>query len=365
MGHSRMLIRDLYGRVGEMAPDRRALTLRHLTDLYLVGAEQFSSDDVALIDDIFVRLLEAIDDSARALLASRLAPLAKAPPKVLHRLACDDMIDVAAVVLKQSEAVNDATLIECAVTKTQGHMLAISQRKTLSEAVTDVLVKRGDREVLLSTANNAGARFSKSTFAVLVKRAQGDDALTGCVGRRPDLPPALFEKLLEAASDAVRATLERERRHTARDIDQAVNEVAAQIRRETTTQTQAQATARVRIHSLNRAGKLNRLKLEEFAKAGRSDELTIALALMAHVPEDVVTDIFNDPDREPLLALAKTVKLPWETTRIILARLASGGSPEADSLKKCQAAFEQLHQPDARVILDARCARLLDDTATH
>lgn len=352
------LIRDLYGKIGDVAPDQRALALRHLTDLYLVGIGQFSSDDIALIDDMFVRLLESIEESARALLASRLAPVAKAPPKVLHRLACDDMIDVASAVLTQSEALDDATLIECAVTKTQDHMLAISQRRTLSESVTDVLVKRGDRDVVLSTAMNAGARFSRNSFAILVRRAQGDDALTGCVGRRPDLPQALFERLLETASDAVRARLEAERRYAVPDIERAVNEVTAHIRTEAATQTQAQAAARVRIQSLNRAGKLNRMKLEEFAKAGNVEELTVALALMTHVPEDVVTDIFNDSDPEPLLALAKTIMLPWETARIIIMLLSSNPPPEADNLEDHQAAFEQLHQPDARAILDARCARM-------
>lgn len=358
MGPSQMLIRDLSSKIGDLAPDRRPLTLRHLTDLYLVGAEQFSSDDIALIDDMFVHLLESIEDSARALLASRLGPVAKAPPKVLHRLACDDVIDVAAIVLKQSEALTDATLIECAVTKTQGHMLAISQRKTISESVTDVLVKRGDREVLLSTAMNAGARFSKNSFAVLVKRALGDDALTSCIGRRPDLPQALFEKLLETASDVVRATLESERRHATHDIDRAVNEVTTQIRSEAATQTPQQAAARVRVHSLNRAGKLGRAKLEEFAKAGRTEELAIALALMAHVPEDVVTGIFNDPDHDALLALAKTIRLPWETTRIVMARTRSGRALDPDNSEDVRAAFEQLQQHVARAILDSRCAHM-------
>ncbi len=64
MGPSQMLIRDLYGKLGDISPDRRALTLRHLTDLYLVGSEQFSSDEIGLIDEIFVQLLESIDDSS-------------------------------------------------------------------------------------------------------------------------------------------------------------------------------------------------------------------------------------------------------------------------------------------------------------
>jgi uncharacterized protein (DUF2336 family) len=363
MGPSQMLIRDLHDRIGEIAPDRQALTLRHLTDLYLVGAAQFSSDDIALVDDMFVRLLETIDEAARALLASRLGPAAKAPPRVLHRLACDDAIEVALPVLTQSQALDDATLIECAVTKTQDHMLAISRRKTLSEPVTDVLVKRGDRDVLLSTVGNAGARFSRNSFAVLIKRAEGDDTLAGCVGRRPDLPAPLFEKLLEAASDAVRAALQAERGHESPEIERAVADAADAIRSQAATQTQAHAAARVRVHSLNRAGKLNWARLEEFAKARRSEELAIALALMAKVPDEVAIDIVNSADGDALIALAKAIRLPWETTRILIAPECDG---EADSerLQACRATFEGLHQPDARAILDAHVARH-PATTTH
>lgn len=342
MGLPETLLRDLQGRIADVAPDQRALALRHLTDLYLLGAGQFSADDIALIDDVFLRLLESIEDSARALLASRLAPVAKAPPKVLHRLACDDAIDVASVVLMQSEALNDATLIECAVTKTQDHMLAIAQRKTLSEAVTDVLVKRGDRDVVLCTAMNAGARFSNNSFAILVKRARGDDALAGCVGRRPDLPQTLFEKLLDSASDTVRRALQAERRYAPDEIDDAVEEVSAQIRSESATQTQAQAAARVRIHALNRAGKLNGARLEAFAKAGRTDELVAALALMAHMSEDAIADILHNKDRQSLFELAKKIRLPWDTTRIIIESVEADRPSGEEGLAQYKAAFDRL-----------------------
>ncbi len=356
MGPSQMLIRDLHDRIGDIAPDQKALTMRHLTDLYLVGAAQFSSDDLALIDDMFVRLLEAIDEAARALLAGRLGPAAKAPPRVLHRLACDDAITVASPVLTQSEALTDATLIECAVTKTQDHMLAIARRGTLSAAVTDVLVKRGDRDVLLGTVRNAGARFSRNSFAVLIKRAEGDDTLAGCVGRRPDLPAPLFEKLLDAASDMVRAALRAERRQAPDEIERAVTDAADAIRSQATALTQAHAAARVRVQSLNRAGKLSWAKLEEFARAGRTDELAIALALIAKVPEDVVIDIVKGRDQEAMIALAKVARLPWETARVLMAP-DSDGRADTKRLLAWRMAFEGLTHSDARAMLDARVAR--------
>jgi uncharacterized protein (DUF2336 family) len=71
-------------------------------------------------------------------------------------LACDDAIDVASPVLTQAERLDTETLIECARTKNQEHLLAISRRKALPEALTEVLVERGDQQVVLSTAKNRG-----------------------------------------------------------------------------------------------------------------------------------------------------------------------------------------------------------------
>ena len=138
--------------------------LRHLTDLFLVGSDQYSDEEIDLIDDVFVRLVTTIEDSSRALLAIRLGPVSSAPPKILRLLACDDAIEVASPVLTQAERLDTETLIECARTKIRNICLRYPRRKTLPEALTDVLVERGDQQVVLSTAKNAGARFSGNGF---------------------------------------------------------------------------------------------------------------------------------------------------------------------------------------------------------
>lgn len=117
---------------------------------------------IAKPDDVFVRLVATIEQSSRALLSLRLAPVPVAPPKILRLLACDDAIEVASPVLTQAEGLDIGTLIECARTKNQEHPLAISRRKTLPANLTDVLVERGDQQVVLSTAKNAGSRTKVS-----------------------------------------------------------------------------------------------------------------------------------------------------------------------------------------------------------
>jgi uncharacterized protein (DUF2336 family) len=350
MGASAALIRELYGKVEHISADRRSLTLRHLTDLYLISGDQLSAEEIALIDDTFVRLVETVEVSARALLAVRLGPAAKAPPRVLRLLACDNAIDVASPVLMQAASLDDATLIECATTRSQDHMLAIARRKILSEAVTDVLVELGDRDVVLSAAMNAGARFSASGFGILVKRAEGNDALASYVGKRPDLPPALFERLLEAASETVRAKLTAERPHAAAEIDRAVADATADLR----SQAAEQWSPRAVVQSMNQAGRLNAAKLVEFATTGRAELLIAGLAIMAYVPEKVVAEMLRSQQNETLIILARAIGLPWEATRSVIISFARAHPLRPGDLRKLNSAFERLEQATARTILDFR-----------
>jgi uncharacterized protein (DUF2336 family) len=73
-----------------------------------------------------------------------LARADNAPVKVISKLAFDDSIDVAGPVLRDSSRLDTKTLIANARSKSQQHLLAISQRKSIDPEVTDVLVTRGN-----------------------------------------------------------------------------------------------------------------------------------------------------------------------------------------------------------------------------
>lgn len=344
-------ISEIESSIAHSSATRRAEMVRRLADLFLVNVDQYSDDEVSLIDDVFVRLVVTIEESARALLAIRLGPNSKAPPKILKALACDDAIDVASPVLIQAERLDDSTLIECAKTKSQEHLLSISRRKTLAEAVTDILVERGDPQVLLSAAQNTGAKFSNNGFSILVDRSQGDDLLMTCVGSRPDLPLQLFERLIEAASDAVRKKLETECPHTRHNIRRIVNDVAAKIRNKAAGQPPKYAIAQVLVESLQKSGQLDAERLESFADADRYEEVIAALAVIADMPTDAVERKVNDDNAEFLLILTKAIGLSWATTKTILELVGRKNRHLAGDVEQNHKAFQRLHQPTAQQIL--------------
>src|SRR3977135_3459797 len=194
------LLDELQTTLAHGTVSRRVETLRRVTDLFINGAVDFSDEQIGLFDDVFQCLMHHIETSAKALLANRLAAIDTAPPGTIRALAFADLIEIARPVLSQSERLDDDALIETARNKSQAHLMAISIRKVLSGAVTDVLVLRGNDEVIHSTVNNPGAEFSERGFTRLVNGAEGDDALAPCLGMRPTIPRHPSLKLLAKPS---------------------------------------------------------------------------------------------------------------------------------------------------------------------
>jgi uncharacterized protein (DUF2336 family) len=111
------LLDELENALAHGTVARRVETLRRVTDLFLYGVPDYTNEQINVFDDVFHCLIEEIETSAKALLANRLAPVPKAPPRLIYTLAFDDEIEVAAPVLSQSERLNDAMLIENARSK--------------------------------------------------------------------------------------------------------------------------------------------------------------------------------------------------------------------------------------------------------
>ena len=185
MNTSLPLLAELEHAIERGSPQRRAGMLLQIADLFAAGSARFSDDEIAVFDEVIARLAAEMEVSVREKLAQGLAPNPKAPLNITRILANDDEIRVAAPVLRLSERLDDATLMAIARKKGEPYLLAITQRKSLSENLTDVLVGCGTQLVRLNTARNGGARFSAAGFAQLVSHANDDDELAACVGSKP------------------------------------------------------------------------------------------------------------------------------------------------------------------------------------
>ena len=345
------LLDELQSTLAHGTVARRVETLRRVTDLFINGAIDYSDEQIGLFDDVFQCLIEHIETSAKALLANRLAPIDTAPPLTIRALAFDDVIEVAGPVLSQSMRLDDRTLIENARSKSQAHLMAISTRRVLSGAVTDVLVQRGNDEVVQSTVNNPGAEFTERGFTRLVSRAEGDDNLTICIGLHPAMPRHLYLKLLAKASDTVRQRLEAANPRQAAQVPTAVREATRRARSATSTITKNTAIAHALIKSLHEDGRLDELQVASFAKAGKFDEANASIAALANMPVAIAENMMIESRAEGVMILAKVAGLSWPTVKTIINMRdeLAGGDPT--DIAACKDTYERLRPSTAQQVL--------------
>jgi uncharacterized protein (DUF2336 family) len=348
---SESLLDELQTTLAHGTVARRVETLRRVTDLFINGAVDFSNDQIGLFDDVFQCLMEHIESSARALLANRLAPIDTAPPLTVRALAFDDLIEVAAPVLSKSERLDDDTLIETARNKSQAHLMAISTRRVLSGAVTDVLVLRGNDAVIHSTVNNPGAEFSERGFTRLVNRAEGDDSLATCLGMRPTIPRHLYLKLLAKASATVRERLEIAHPQQAGEVPTAVREATQLARSAPSAITRDTAIAHALVKSLYEDGRLDEFQVAAFAEAGKFDEANAAIAALANVPVTIAENMMVETRAEGVMILAKVSGMSWTTVRAIINMRDDLSGMEPSDLQNCKATYERLRPSTAQQVL--------------
>jgi len=329
------------------SPERHLETIKRVTDLFLLSADQFGGEQIELFGDVLERLIKTIelralaDVAARVALAelsSQLASVKQAPPSVIRRLARHDEISIAAPVLTESARLTPEDLVELAATKGEQHLLAISGRWWLTEIVTDALLARHYPAVSRKIVSNPGARVSAAGYAIVLAQAEADPELAIETGIRIDLPAELRQQLLRSATEAVRTRLlSRAPPHLFEEIRSAIA-VAADGANHEMSRTRDFASAKRYVALLAKNGQLNETALLSFAKQRKYEETVAALAELSRCGIDVIRPLMQSLRDDGLLIPCRVAGLGWDTVAAVLdSRFASGSmGPHELGLAKTQ-----------------------------
>ena len=315
---STALIVELESAVKGGSSERRLQMLRQVTDLFLSDADRLNENQIGVFDDVLVRLMEQMETRALAQLGTTLSGSKTAPRETVRQLAYHEEVSVAAPVLTKSARLSEGDLIEIANLRGPQHLLAISHRDSLSEGITDVLLRRGDQQVSHALAKNAGARFSEFGYATLVESSEKDDVLAEKLGLRIDIPLKVLRELLPRASAAVRDRLLKVAPPEMRaKIQEAIRAVVEQIASpalapEDYTESESMVLA------LNRAGKLGDQTINRFAMQGEYNHIIAALSLLNSVKTEAIEPLIGNPRPDGLIVACKAARLNWSTTSMIL-----------------------------------------------
>ena len=335
------LIPELDDIVRRGDPARRADAARRISELFLQGAASFGSDHVELFDGVLTSLVPHAEFSDRAELAERLSVLANAPRGLVGQLAHEDEIAIAGPLLRRSPVIDEQMLVEIASEKSLGHLLAIAERPTLSPNLTDVIVARGDRNVVRRIAGNAGANFSPDGYSTLIKRAGQDGVLTIRLGQREDLSPEQLKDLLSGSIDVVRRRLltvvtpERQA-----GIKQAMSAISGVTQR---AESRDFTAARRTVLALHHDGALGEGALLNFAKVFKYEEAVAALSAMTGVRIETLDRLISGDRYDPILVAGKTIGLEWATVRaLIMLRLGPNRTAAPADIETARANYARL-----------------------
>jgi uncharacterized protein (DUF2336 family) len=278
----------------------------------------------------------------------RLAPIDNSPIEVIRRLARDETIEVAGPVLAQSRRLPANDLIEIAATMSEAHLLAISGRPQLDESVTDVLLSRGNDEVVFKLATNPGARFSQTGYGILVKDAEADDRLAETVGLRFDIPPQFLRELLQRATDAVRSRILALAPPETRDeIQQVIADIAKAVSKSAVAQRDFTYAEEI-VLALEKSGRLNESALLEFVNKRKYEEMTVALARLCSGSLKLIYSLMMGLRNDALLVPCKAADLRWPTVAATLSSRHSNHKVTDRTIEIARRDYERLSVANAQ-----------------
>jgi uncharacterized protein (DUF2336 family) len=312
------LIVEIEAAVSGGSHERRVLILRRLVHLLISSAARLNETQLCIFDDVLVRLIKHIEAQSLVQLSSTLSDLSPAPKQAVRYLACHDDIAVAAPVLLRSHSLSDTALVEIASNLGPQHLLAISSRRTLNEALTDVLLKRGGTDVCRVLAKNAGAKFSESGYATIVAAAEPNKDIAESLGLRPDLPSAMLRELLSKATDAVRLQLLKSAPPRLRQsIREALDEIASHLSKKAS-EPVVYSEAYARVVALNNSGKLNDSTVNRFALRREATNVIASLSVLSGAPIEAIEPLMEDKSCDGLIIACRASRLDWQTALSII-----------------------------------------------
>jgi len=336
------LIPGLDGIVRHGDAKRCVEATRRIAELFFEDAAKLGPEHINLFDGLLIDLVPLSDLSTRIELAERLSRLVKAPRTVVGQLARDDEVAVAGPLLRRSSVLDDGLLIDIAQSKGQGHLLAMAERSQLSADMTDVLVRRGDRDVVRRTAANDGAAFSTQGYSELINRAGFDGVLTLTVGKRDDLSDDQLTQLLAGSLDVIKRRL----------FDVVGPEKQLKIRQAMAALTDTGSAtggnrnfvpAQRAILSLYEAGALNEAALLGFAREHKYEEAIAALAAMTGLKIATLDRLVSGDRHDPLLILGRTIGLDWNTVHaLFVLRLGPKRVPAQRDIEALRVSYARL-----------------------
>jgi uncharacterized protein (DUF2336 family) len=300
---------DLIALAKEDSSVKRRELLREVTDLFFTRNAP-SEPEMRQFDEVLSRLASDMEEAVRAELGQTFAGHERPPSRLIFTLATDESIAVAEPVLATSKALSEADLIEVVKTRGQDHLRAVSRREHVSEALSDMIVERGDDTTLDVLLRNDGAQLSREASEAAVERAQSNPALHEAVIERKNLPADLLNDMYFVAEARLRQRiLEENAKLDPAVLEQALSAGRKRVAQEDGALPADYEQAEAYVAELRAAGELTPRVLARFLRSGGMTLFLVALAQLADIDFHTARTIVEKRELDALAVVCKAADL--------------------------------------------------------
>src|SRR4051812_278130 len=188
----------------DRTPEGRSRLYALLGQLFLARGQGLSDSEQRGFTELLEILHPFASVEARLELAYATANASFAPPNLAQLLAQDD-IEIASLILFQSESLGGAELL--ALAEDPERAMIIAARRALPMMVADALMRRADPDLTRVLLKNETIKLSIPAMADAIEMARGDVDLQQRIAKRPELMEEAGIGMSEWADPAVRAAL--------------------------------------------------------------------------------------------------------------------------------------------------------------
>ena len=299
---------DLIALAEEGSSEKRRALLRELTEHFFGSPARTATEDT-LYGAVLAKLADDMETAVRAELSSRFANTPDAPHALIRRLANDEAA-VAGAVLAHSPVLTDEDLLGVVRNHGQDHLRAVSARPSVSEAISEVIVERGDDETLGTLLRNDGARLSRKASEVAVERAKANPALHDATVSRAGLPADLLNDMYFVVEARLRnQILEQNARMDPALLDAALAAGRARVATDDGALPADYSECLAYVEELKAAGQLTPQMLARFLRSGGRTSFLIALAQLADVDFHTARQIVERRELDALAVVCKAADL--------------------------------------------------------
>ena len=324
-------LNDLIALAQETSSEKRRALLHEVTDLFFSEAASSSVRDVALFDDVLLSLAREMEEQVRSDLALRMAHSHHAPVGLVNYLS-RDVIFVAEPILANSPVLTQEDLLAVVNSCEQDHLRAVSRRQDLNEAVSGVIVERGDDQTLDVLLRNASAPLSRASAEAVIDRAMLNPDLHEAVVQRRNLPIDLLNEMYFVVEARMREMiLSRNSELDPADVNAALESTRKRLAIRDGALPADLSDAEAYVCDLVERGAVTPQALVAMLRHGERTRFVVALAELTGIDFNTARGIIErrEPDGLAIICRASDFGLPMFLTFVALIGDQAGGMEAA------------------------------------